>query len=69
MLNPEIITYYKKDGGVIVERGSISLKLAKIDPKSKFDTSMVINTGTMQIHLKFMSIEEKKEWYFAIIEC
>lgn len=30
---------------------------------------MVINTGTTQIHLKFNSIDEKREWYFSIIEC
>ncbi len=69
VLNSEIMTYYKKDGGVIVERGVISLKLAKIDPKTKFDNNMIINTGTMEIHLKFASIDEKREWYFAILEC
>jgi hypothetical protein len=53
VLTNEVLTYYKKDGGVIIERGIISLKLAKIDPKTKSDLSMIINTGTMGIHLKF----------------
>ena len=69
VLNSEIITYYKKDGGVIAERGVISLKLAKVDPKTKMDNNMVINTGTMEIHLKFSNFEEKSAWYYAILEC
>ena len=59
VLNNEVLAYYKKDGGVIIERGLISLKLAKIDPKTKTDLNMLINTGTMLIHLKFNTIEEK----------
>ncbi len=45
------------------------MKLAKIDPKSKQDPNMTINTGMVEIHLKFNSSKEKKDWYEAIIEC
>jgi hypothetical protein len=43
--------------------------LAKVDSKKSGDNNMVINTGTMEIHLKFKNSEEKIEWFKAIMEC
>jgi hypothetical protein len=42
------------------------LKLAKIDPKPSDSKKITIYTGTSEMHLKFHSPEEKKEWLEAI---
>lgn len=51
------------------EKGQISLKLAKIDPRTMNDKKMIIGTGISEIFLEFSSVAEKKEWLIAIDDC
>ena len=69
VLTNELLIYYKQKKGNISEKGQISLKLAKIDPKTMNDKRMIIGTGTAEIHLEFNTIQEKREWLMAIDEC
>jgi len=66
-LTNELLTYYKE--GIAGEKGQISLKLAKIDPKGMTDRTVLINTGMTELYLQFKTPEEKNEWCKAIIEC
>ena len=56
VLTDELLLYYKSKNGQVSERGQISLKLARLDPKTMNDRKMIISTGTNQIHLEFSSI-------------
>ena len=69
VLDNEVLSYYKDDKNSVTEKGQISLKLAKIDPKTPSDKKITIYTGTSELHLKFHSNEEKKEWLEAIQDC
>ena len=69
VLTPELLIYYKEKKGQVSEKGQISLKLAKIDPRTMNDKKMVIGTGMSEIHLEFANVNEKKEWLVAIDEC
>lgn len=69
VVTPEFLLYYKVKNGQILDKGQISLKLARIDTKTMNDRKMVVSTGTGQIHLEFSNIPEKREWMEAIITC
>ena len=69
ILTKDVISYYKNKNGAVREKGQISLRVARVDAKKSTDKNMSINTGTMEIHLKFASPEEKIEWFKAIMEC
>ena len=69
VLTPELLIYYKSKKGQVSEKGQISLKLAKVDPRTMNDKRMIIGTGTGEIHLEFNTIGEKREWLQAIDEC
>jgi hypothetical protein len=69
VLTDELIVYYKSKNGKVSEKGKISLKLAKIDPRTMNDKRMIIGTGLGEIILEFSTIQEKKEWLLAIDEC
>jgi pyruvate/2-oxoglutarate dehydrogenase complex dihydrolipoamide dehydrogenase (E3) component len=69
VLTPELLLYYKQKKGQVSEKGQISLKLAKIDPRTMNDKKMIIGTGTTEIFLEFATIQEKKEWLVAIDDC
>lgn len=68
VLNPDVLSYYKRKNGSILEKGQISLKLAKMSTHTLNDKTLTINTGITEIYLQFASVEEKKEWYNAILE-
>ena len=69
VLDNEVLSYYKDDKNSVTEKGQVSLKLAKIDPRTPSDKKITIYTGTSEIHLKFHNAEEKKEWLEALQEC
>lgn len=69
VLTPELLIYYKEKKGNVTEKGQISLKLAKIDPRTMNDKKMNIGTGMSEIFLEFATAQEKKEWLMAIDEC
>lgn len=56
VLTSDMIIYYKEKKGQVSEKGQISLKLARVDPRTMNDKKMVIGTGTNEIHLEFNSI-------------
>jgi hypothetical protein len=56
VLTSDMIIYYKEKKGQVSEKGQISLKLARVDPRTMNDKKMVIGTGTNDIHLEFNSI-------------
>lgn len=56
VVTPELLLYYKAKNGQILDKGQISLKLARIDTKTMNDKKMIISTGTGQIHLEFTNI-------------
>lgn len=69
VLTKDLLVYYKEKKGQVSEKGQISLKLARVDPRTMNDRKMVIGTGTNEIHLEFNTIEEKREWLQAIDRC
>lgn len=69
VLTKDLLVYYKEKKGQVSEKGQISLKLARVDPRTMNDKKMVIGTGTNEIHLEFSSIGEKREWLQAIDQC
>lgn len=69
VLTNELLIYYKDKKGQVSEKGQISLKLAKIDPRTMNDKKMNIGTGMSEIFLEFKTISEKKEWLVAIDDC
>lgn len=66
VLTRDLLIYYKEKKGRVSEKGQISIKLARVDPRTMNDRKMIIGTGTNEIHLEFQSIEEKREWLKAI---
>ena len=66
VLTRDLLIYYKEKKGHVSEKGQISIKLARVDPRTMNDRKMIIGTGTNEIHLEFQSIEEKREWLKAI---
>ena len=60
VLTKDLLVYYKEKKGQVSEKGQISLKLARVDPRTMNDKKMVIGTGTNEIHLEFTTIEEKR---------
>lgn len=66
VLDNEVLSYFKDQKNSILEKGQISLKLAKIDPKSANDKKITIYTGTSELHLKFLNLKDKQEWLQAI---
>lgn len=66
VLDNEVLSYYKDDKNSVTEKGQVSLKLIRIDPKTPSDKKITIYTGTSEMHLKFYTPEEKKEWLLAI---
>lgn len=66
VLTKDLLIYYKEKKGQVSEKGQISLKLARVDPRTMNDKKMVIGTGTNEIHLEFNTIQEKREWLQAI---
>ena len=56
VLTKDLLIYYKEKKGQVSEKGQISLKLARVDPRTMNDKKMVIGTGTNEIHLEFASI-------------
>jgi hypothetical protein len=69
VLTNELLIYYKEKKGQVSEKGQISLKLARVDPRTMNDKKMIIGTGISEVHLEFATIGEKKEWMLAIDEC
>jgi hypothetical protein len=53
VLTKDLLVYYKDKKGLVSEKGQISLKLARVDPRNMNDKKMVIGTGTNEIHLEF----------------
>lgn len=66
ILDEEVLSYFKDEKSSVLEKGQISLRLAKVDPRSSNDKRIIIYTGTTEIHMKFKTIEEKMEWVKAI---
>ena len=66
MLDNEVLSYFKDEKHSVIEKGQISLRLAKIDPKGPQERKIVIYTGTTELYLKFHSLPEKQEWLDAI---
>ena len=62
VLDQEVLSYYKDEKHSILEKGQVSLRLAKIDPKGPNEKKIIIYTGTTELFLKFHSLQEKQEW-------
>jgi hypothetical protein len=60
VLTRDLLIYYKEKKGHVSEKGQISIKLARVDPRTMNDRKMIIGTGTNEIHLEFQTIEEKR---------
>jgi PH domain len=69
VLTRDLLVYYKEKKGLVSEKGQISIKLARVDPRNMNDRKMIIATGTNEIHLEFQSVDEKREWLQAIDQC
>jgi hypothetical protein len=51
VLDNEVLSYFKDDKNAVTEKGQVSLKLAKIDPKTPSNKKITIYTGTSELHL------------------
>jgi hypothetical protein len=63
-LNDEILVYCDKKGGAI--KGQIHLKVSAIILAVEDPLKLIINTGTVEIHLKAATVAEKINWVNAL---